>query len=116
MSVAQQLYEGLDVGEGTVGLITYLRTDSTRVATEAQAAAQELIDSIWGSEYRPKQPPQYRSKRGAQEAHEAIRPTDVKRTPESVKEYLTREQYLLYKVDLGTFLSPVRWRRPSLIR
>lgn len=105
MSVAQQLYEGLDVGEGTVGLITYLRTDSTRVATEAQAAAQELIDSTWGSEYRPKQPPQYKSKRGAQEAHEAIRPTDVRRTPESVKEHLTREQHLLYKLIWERFIA-----------
>src|SRR5690606_5432179 len=78
MSLAQQLYEGLDVGpEGTVGLITYMRTDATRVAEEAQREAQQFIDAHFGRSYRPDQPPRYRSRAGAQAAHEAIRPTNV---------------------------------------
>lgn len=106
MSVAQQLYEGLDVGtEGTVGLITYLRTDATRVASEAQAAAQDIIDSTWGRQFRPEHPPQYKTKKGAQAAHEAVRPTGVHRTPESIKQHLTREQYLLYKLIWERFVA-----------
>src|SRR5690606_30199597 len=82
MTIAQQLYEGLDVGpEGTVGLITYMRTDSTRVAEEAQREAQRFIDEHFGREFRPDQPPRYRTREGAQAAHEAIRPTSVYRTP-----------------------------------
>ena len=106
MSLAQQLYEGLDVGpEGTVGLITYMRTDATRVAEEAQREAQQFIDAHFGRSYRPDQPPRYRSRAGAQAAHEAIRPTSVFRTPEMVKPYLRRDQYRLYKLIWERFVA-----------
>lgn len=106
MSVAQQLYEGLDVGkEGTVGLITYLRTDAVRIAPEAQVRAQGYIDKTWGREYRPERSPQYKTRQGAQAAHEAIRPTDVERTPDQVKPYLGRDQYLLYKLIWERFVA-----------
>ncbi|HEY8496800.1 MAG TPA: type I DNA topoisomerase [Limnochordales bacterium] len=106
MSIAQQLYEGLDVGpEGTVGLITYMRTDATRVAEEAQREAQRFIDEHFGREFRPDQPPRYRSREGAQAAHEAIRPTSVYRTPEMVKPYLRRDQYLLYQLIWERFVA-----------
>ncbi len=99
MAIAQQLYEGLDVGpEGTVGLITYMRTDSVRIAEEAQREIRQFIAERFGPEYVPPQPRQYRSRKGAQEAHEAIRPTSVRRTPELVKPYLKPDQYKLYKL------------------
>src|SRR5205085_7942162 len=83
MQTAQQLYEGIDLGsEGHVGLITYMRTDSVQISQEAQAQAREFIQKTYGPEYVPKAPRQYRSKKGAQEAHEAIRPTSVLRRPE----------------------------------
>ncbi|MGB4043362.1 MAG: type I DNA topoisomerase, partial [Thermacetogeniaceae bacterium] len=106
MQIAQQLYEGLELGrEGTVGLITYMRTDSTRVAKEAQAAAREYIAEKIGPEYVPEEPPKYKTSPRAQEAHEAIRPTDVNRSPEQVKEYLTRDQYRLYKLIWSRFVA-----------
>ncbi|HLT58748.1 MAG: type I DNA topoisomerase [Limnochordales bacterium] len=106
MSLAQQLYEGLDVGpEGTVGLITYMRTDATRVAAEAQQEAQRFIDERFGADFRPAQPPRYRSRAGAQAAHEAIRPTSVYRTPEMVKPYLRRDQYRLYRLIWERFVA-----------
>ncbi len=106
MSVAQQLYEGLDVGpDGTVGLITYLRTDSTRVAEEAQVEARGYITQAFGPHFCPERPPQYKSRAGAQGAHEAIRPTSVWRRPESIKEYLSRDQYRLYKLIWERFLA-----------
>lgn len=106
MSLAQQLYEGLDIsGEGTVGLITYLRTDSTRVSGEAQAEARAYIERIFGKEYRPEAPRQYKSREGAQGAHEAIRPTSILREPEAVKKDLTRDQYRLYKLIWERFLA-----------
>src|SRR5690606_22492147 len=106
MTIAQQLYEGLDVGpEGTVGLIPYMRTDSTRVAEEAQREAQRFIDEHFGREFRPDQPPRYRTREGAQAAHEAIRPTSVYRTPEMVKPYLRRDQYRLYQLIWERFVA-----------
>lgn len=106
MRVAQELYEGLSIGkEGTIGLITYLRTDSTRVAGAAQIEALEFIASSFGKEYAPDQPNEYKSRKSAQDAHEAIRPTSVYRTPQSIKDYLTRDQYRLYKLIWDRFLA-----------
>lgn len=106
MSLAQDLYEGLDVGpEGTVGLITYLRTDSTNVAEEAQKMARSFIEERYGKDYRPAKPPKYATRKGAQEAHEAIRPTSVERTPESLKEYLKRDHLRLYRLIWERFLA-----------
>ncbi|GBC97006.1 DNA topoisomerase 1 [bacterium HR16] len=106
MQVAQQLYEGVELGaQGSVGLITYMRTDSTRVAAEAQAQAREYIGKQFGDRYLPEKPPQYRSRGSAQDAHEAIRPTSVTRTPESVKAYLSKEQYELYRLIWQRFVA-----------
>jgi len=106
MRVAQQLYEGLEVdGEGSVGLITYMRTDSVRVSAEAQQEAASYIKDKFGSEFLPTKPPQYRSKKGAQDAHEAIRPTGVGREPERLKPFLSLEQYQLYKLIWNRFLA-----------
>ena len=106
MAIAQQLYEGVDItGEGTVGLITYMRTDSLRISAEAQAAARDLIDSRYGKAYRPDSYRNYKTKAGAQDAHEAIRPSDVRLTPEMVKADLTAEQYRLYRLIWSRFLA-----------
>ncbi|ASA22272.1 type I DNA topoisomerase [Paenibacillus donghaensis] len=107
MSVAQQLYEGVELGkEGTVGLITYMRTDSTRLSTTAQDEAKELIAAKYGETFIPESPRQYSKKAaGAQEAHEAIRPTSAMREPEMVKEYLSRDQFRLYKLVWERFVS-----------
>jgi DNA topoisomerase-1 len=97
MRLAQQLYEGLPLGdEGEVGLITYMRTDSTRLADEAVQEARHYIQQQYGKEYIPTQPRKYRSQKAAQEAHEAIRPTSVLRTPDQVKPFLSPEQHNLY--------------------
>jgi DNA topoisomerase-1 len=106
MVVAQQLYEGVDVtDEGSVGLITYMRTDSTRIAAAAVEAAREFIESEYGREYLPEKPMAYKSKKGAQDAHEAIRPTDVTYTPEKIKSSLTAEQFKLYQLIWRQFVS-----------
>jgi DNA topoisomerase-1 len=106
MRVAQELYEGLEIGkEGTVGLITYLRTDSTRIASVAQAEALEFIRKEYGPDYAPGAPNEYKSKKSAQDAHEAIRPTSVLRTPDNIKEYLSRDQYRLYKLIWERFVA-----------
>ena len=106
MRFAQQLYEGLDVGtEGTVGLITYIRTDATRVAEEAVQQTRSFIEAEFGSDFVPEKAPTYKKKEGAQEAHEAIRPTSVLRTPGSIKEYLKRDQYRLYKLIWDRFTA-----------
>ncbi|HJW90357.1 MAG TPA: type I DNA topoisomerase [Anaerolineales bacterium] len=107
MAVAQQLYEGMDVGEGgSIGLITYMRTDSTNVSELAQAEARQFIADRYGKEYMPDEAPKYRTKsRGAQEAHEAIRPTSVLRQPESIKQYLDRNQFRLYQLIWQRFLA-----------
>lgn len=99
MRVAQQLYEGLPLGsEGEVGLITYMRTDSTRLADEAVQEARQYIQETFGNDYVPAQPRKFKSQKSAQEAHEAIRPTSVRRTPEQVKPFLSPEQFNLYNL------------------
>ena len=106
MQIAQQLYEGVDIeGEGTQGLVSYIRTDSTRVSDEAVAAVREMIASNYGEAYLPEEPNQYKSRKSAQDAHEAIRPTDVNRKPEAVKSSLTRDQFKLYKLIYARFVS-----------
>ena len=106
MSIAQQLYEGVDItGEGTVGLITYMRTDSLRISDEAQAQARELIQSRYGAAYCPDVPRKYKTKAGAQDAHEAIRPSNVNWTPEMLKKDLTGEQYRLYRLVWSRFVA-----------
>ncbi len=107
MAVAQQLYMGLPIGEeGEVGLITYMRTDSTNVAEVAQAEARKYIGERFGEKFMPAKPPKYKTKsKGAQEAHEAIRPTSVFREPSAIKQYLTRDQYRLYNLIWQRFLA-----------
>ena len=106
MAIAQQLYEGVDIsGEGTVGLITYMRTDSLRLSDEAQAAARDFILGRYGERYYPGAPRVFKTKAGAQDAHEAIRPSDVTLTPERVKGDLTSEQYRLYRLIWSRFLA-----------
>ncbi len=103
MRIAQQLYEGIDLGKeagGATGLITYIRTDSTRLSQEHQKEAREFIKSEYGKEYLPGEGPLYRKSKKAQvqDAHEAIRPTSVKRQPEEIKSHLTQDQYKLYRL------------------
>lgn len=106
MQVAQQLYEGLEAGEeGSVGLITYMRTDSVRVSAPAQKEASSYIKDKFGRQFVPSQPPRYRSKKGAQEAHEAIRPTSAARSPDKLKPFLRPEQHQLYKLIWARFLA-----------
>jgi DNA topoisomerase-1 len=107
MVLAQQLYEGLDVGEGgTTGLISYMRTDSTNVAEVAQAEARKYIEEVIGKDYLPPEPPKYTTRAAsAQEAHEAIRPTSVMRTPEAMKAYLAPDQYKVYNLIWQRFMA-----------
>ena len=106
MAIAQQLYEGVDIaGEGTVGLITYMRTDSLRLSEEAIADARRFITGRYGVGYVPEKPNRYKAKAGAQDAHEAIRPSNVAWTPEQLKGDLTREQYNLYRLIWSRFLA-----------
>ena len=107
MRTAQQLYEGIDLGaEGTVGLITYMRTDSTNVAQEAQEEARAYIVNRFSAEYVPNEPPKYKTRaKSAQEAHEAIRPTSVLRVPSSLESVLTRDQIKLYKLIWERFVA-----------
>ena len=107
MRIAQQLYEGVDVGTGgQTGLITYMRTDSTNVSALAQNEARKFIVGKYGEKYVPESPPKYRTKaRGAQEAHEAVRPTSVMRTPKSIKDHLSRDQYRLYQLIWQRFVA-----------
>jgi len=106
MTLAQQLYEGIELGEeGAVGLITYMRTDSTRIAAEAQQAAREFIGRTYGKQYLPEKPPVYKSKASAQEAHEAIRPTYLDHAPEAIKHYLSKDQLALYRLIWNRFVA-----------
>jgi len=107
MAVAQALYAGKDIGDGErVGLITYMRTDSLNVAEAAQAEARQFILEQFGQEYLPPKPPKYKSRaKGAQEAHEAIRPTGVRREPATLKEYLTRDEMRLYSLIWKRFVA-----------
>lgn len=140
MRVAQQLYEGIDLGgdEGSVGLITYMRTDSVSVSKEAETEARAYVGRRFGPSYVPVKPPQYKTKsKTAQEAHEAVRPTSVLRVPKAIKEHLSRDQHRLYKliwdrfvasqmaparydtvsVDIGVGDAAVAWaKRPYLFR
>ena len=106
MAIAQQLYKGVDIeGEGTVGLITYMRTDSLRISEEALASAKEFILGRYGQEYYPAQTHRYKAKANAQDAHEAIRPSNVNWTPEMLKKDLTGEQYRLYRLVWSRFVA-----------
>lgn len=106
MSIAQQLYEGIDIkGYGTVGLITYMRTDSVRIAEEAQASCRNFVSNKFGEEYIPKEPRNFKGKKNIQDAHEAIRPTNVEITPEIAKESLKDEQYKLYSLIWNRFVA-----------
>ncbi|MFQ3574396.1 MAG: type I DNA topoisomerase, partial [Thermodesulfovibrionales bacterium] len=120
MQIAQQLYEGLDIGdEGAIGLITYMRTDSFRVAPEAQRWAGKYIRDKYGDEYLPDTPPIYRSKGNAQDAHEAIRPTYPDKTPDAVKRFLNKDQYNLYSLIWNRFIasqmSPAQYDQTTFI-
>ncbi len=107
MMIAQQLYEGLNIGEeGSVGLITYMRTDSTNISPVAQNEAKEYITAVHGKAFVPEKPPVYTKKaKGAQEAHEAVRPTSVLRVPDKVKEHLEKDQYRLYQLIWQRFIA-----------
>ncbi|GGE25296.1 DNA topoisomerase 1 [Marinithermofilum abyssi] len=106
MSIAQQLYEGVDLGkEGTVGLITYMRTDSTRVSDVAQEEARQFISKQYGDKYLPAKPRAHKKKAGAQDAHEAIRPTSAMRSPDKMKPYLSRDQLRLYRLIWERFVA-----------
>lgn len=107
MAIAQQLYEGVEIGEGGVtGLITYMRTDSINIAEQAQAEAREYINKRYGNDFLPATPPKYKTRAvGAQEAHEAIRPTSVNRTPDALKEFLSTDQFKLYQLVWQRFVA-----------
>ncbi len=106
MQVVQQLYEGIDLeNEGTQGLVTYIRTDSVRISDEALQAVRDYIPERFGAEYLPEKPNEFKGRRNAQDAHEAIRPTDVTRTPESIKASLTKEQFQLYRLIYSRFIA-----------
>lgn len=105
MLVAQHLYEGMDVGGDHIALITYIRTDSVRVSDEAQASAVEFIKKTYGENYAPAKPNRYATKKGAQDAHEAIRPINLSITPESVKNSLDKKHYNIYKLVYDRFVA-----------
>ncbi len=107
MRVAQQLYEGVDIGRSeVVGLITYMRTDSVTVAKDAQNEARDFVQEHYGGEFLPKKPPVYKTKaKAAQEAHEAVRPTSVYRSPKKMRQYLKRDQYRLYRLIWERFVA-----------
>ena len=106
MQVVQQLYEGVDLaGEGTQGIVTYIRTDSVRTSDEALAALRAFIPEKFGEEFLPEKANEYRGSKNAQDAHEAIRPTDVTRTPDKIKASLTKEQYNLYRLIYNRFVT-----------
>ncbi|DAB21233.1 TPA: DNA topoisomerase I [Candidatus Gastranaerophilales bacterium HUM_21] len=107
MQIAQKLYEGIEIGGEPVGLITYMRTDSVRISDDAQAAAKDFITDSYGENYYPKTPNNYVKGKGknVQDAHEAIRPSYIDKTPDSIKQYLTSEQYRLYKLIWSRFIA-----------
>jgi len=107
MQIAQQLYEGVDLGHGSEGLISYMRTDSTRISDEARDAAKEFILAQYGAEFYPAEPNDYskKTKKNVQDAHEAIRPTYVSRTPDSVRSALSEEQYRIYSIIWNRFMA-----------
>lgn len=105
MKIAQELFEGVDVGNGPTGLITYHRTDSVRIAPEALRSARDFIGSTFGAEYLPDKPNYYKTGAGAQDGHEAIRPTDPQRTPRSVEHFLSADQLKLYRLIFARFIA-----------
>jgi len=106
MAVAQQLYEGIELGEeGSAGLISYMRTDSLRISDEARNAAKDYIEKTFGAGYLPEKPNVFKSKSSAQEAHEAIRPTYLDKSPENVKQYLSKDQFSLYRLIWNRFIA-----------
>ena len=106
MQVVQQLYEGVDLeGEGAQGLVTYIRTDSVRISDDAMTALRAFIPEKYGKEYLPKEKNEFKGRKNAQDAHEAIRPTDVTRTPDSIKNSLSREQFMLYRLIYNRFVA-----------
>lgn len=106
MQISQQLYEGVDIaGEGSQGLVTYIRTDSTRISDEAVEAVRAQITADYGATYLPEKPNIYKSRKTAQDAHEAIRPTSIARKPDDIKPSLSRDQYKLYKLIYNRFVS-----------
>jgi DNA topoisomerase-1 len=106
MMIAQKLYEGVGLGKkGPVGLITYMRTDSVRIAPEALKEARGYINSNYGNDYLPEKPAVYKSRKAAQEAHEAVRPTSIDNDPESIKKYLSKDEYKLYKLIWNRFIA-----------
>jgi DNA topoisomerase-1 len=119
MRLAQQLYEGVDIkGNGTVGIITYLRTDSTRVSEEAERQAREYIDSVYGSQYAAVATNEKKASQKIQDAHEAIRPTDIVRTPFEMKDSLSRDQFRLYQLIWKRFaasrMNPAKYETTSV--
>ena len=106
MQVVQQLYEGVDLeGEGAQGLVTYIRTDSVRISDEAMSALRSFIPEKYGKEYLPQEKNEFKGRKNAQDAHEAIRPTDVRRTPDSIKNSLSREQFMLYRLIYNRYVA-----------
>jgi len=106
MSIAQQLYEGIEIsGQGTIGLITYMRTDSLRISADAVNDAKKFITGTYGNEYYPDTPNQYKSKSSAQDAHEAIRPSSVSLAPDSIKSSLSADQFRLYRMIWSRFVA-----------
>ena len=106
MQIAQQLYEGVEIaGEGSQGLVTYIRTDSTRIADEALEAVRAMIAENYTADYLPEKPNVYKTRSSAQDAHEAIRPTDIQRRPDAIKASLSRDQFRLYKLIYERFVS-----------
>ena len=106
MQVVQQLYEGIDIeGEGAQGLVTYIRTDSVRISDESLNALRAFIPAKYGKEFLPEQANEFKGRKNAQDAHEAIRPTDVNRTPESIRSSLSREQFMLYRLIYNRFVA-----------
>src|SRR5262249_11699869 len=106
MMIAQRLYEGVELGEeGSIGLITYMRTDSTRVAPEALTEVREYIGSNYGARYLPESPNTYKERKEAQAAHEAIRPTSAMRHPDQVKQYLKEDEYKVYSLIWQRFVA-----------
>ena len=120
MRIAQQLYEGVKLGkEGPVGLITYMRTDSFRMAGEAVSACRTHIENKFGAQYLPAKPAAYKTRKGAQDAHEAIRPTSMDNSPESIKSFLTNEQYRLYRLIWNRFvacqMAPAKYEQTTVL-
>ena len=119
MRLAQQLYEGIDIkGNGTVGVISYLRTDSTRISEEADSAAREFIGAQYGSSYVSHTEKAVKKGQKIQDAHEAIRPTDISRTPQLLKDSLSRDQFRLYQLIWKRFtasrMAPARYETTSV--